>query len=236
MKKINSKILHLPPYLSTSWNHITALHVKENQLIISLIDGENIAIPHLPQETLDVVFKSHGEFLDLETRQKSKKSLINGFSSSLFPFELPEFKPSQESSFQLAFGGLEQFGSLLQHNLDYKNAPLLPQEMLNKISEILKIVSPEQLHSFSKGEPHCNCFHCQIAKSLHGSVNEEIEEVVEAIELQFKQYDIQQTGDKMFTVIDRLDTTKQYNVFLGTPIGCTCGEKGCEHIIAVLET
>ena len=35
---------------------------------------------------------------------------------------------------------------------------------------------------------------------------------------------------------DPLDPNEHYNVFLGTPLGCTCGEKDCEHIRAVLST
>ena len=43
-----------------------------------------------------------------------------------------------------------------------------------------------------------------------------------------------QTDEKMFTVTNRLDKNEKFNVYLGKPIGCTCGKEGCEHILAVL--
>jgi hypothetical protein len=33
-----------------------------------------------------------------------------------------------------------------------------------------------------------------------------------------------------------LDHKEHYNVFLGDPIGCSCGNNNCEHIQAVLKS
>ena len=43
-------------------------------------------------------------------------------------------------------------------------------------------------------------------------------------------------NDKLFTVINKLDQQEKYNVFLGEPVGCTCGKQGCEHMLAVLKS
>jgi PhoH-like ATPase len=47
---------------------------------------------------------------------------------------------------------------------------------------------------------------------------------------------IEQTAEQLYKVTNPLDANEQYNVFLGTPLGCTCGLKNCEHIRAVLNT
>jgi hypothetical protein len=78
--------------------------------------------------------------------------------------------------------------------------------------------------------------HCQIAKALHGELPEEQEEEVTDEDLKFRLWDIDQTGDKLYVVTNPLDSKEYYNVFLGDPIGCTCGEKNCEHIRAVLNS
>jgi hypothetical protein len=62
------------------------------------------------------------------------------------------------------------------------------------------------------------------------------EEEIPDNELTFRDWDIRQTGDKLYTVTSRLDTSEQYNVFLGNPLGCTCGHDHCEHIKSVLES
>ena len=40
----------------------------------------------------------------------------------------------------------------------------------------------------------------------------------------------------LIVVTNPLDANEHYNVFLGDPIGCTCGQKNCEHIRAVLNS
>ena len=55
-------------------------------------------------------------------------------------------------------------------------------------------------------------------------------------ELQFKDWEIAQKDGKLYHVINPLDKNEYYDVFLGDPIGCTCGNKNCEHIRAVLST
>jgi hypothetical protein len=103
----------------------------------------------------------------------------------------------------------------------------------------MKIIASEDALQMLKSESHCNCIHCQIAKSFNQSSQhpeQHIDEDITEDDLRFQQWDITQTGDKMFTVVNRLDNREKYNVYLGQPVGCTCGKTGCEHILAVLKS
>ena len=104
---------------------------------------------------------------------------------------------------------------------------------------IAKIISPSEELLLPKSEPGCNCFFCQIARALNpelSSSHTTDEPAIADEELQFQQWDIKQTGEKLYSVINRLDEHEKYNVYLGHPIGCTCGKQGCEHILAVLKS
>lgn len=243
MMKIDNNMLHIPPHISVSWIHIRSLHVKGNQLIVTLIDGDSIAIPGLPQETYEKIFSTHAEFLDQEmsAQQQLADTFVNLPPSPSSPDFFNPHEAGQDPSFQIAFGSLDNFNAAMQHNPAQSNTPELPAEMLSKIASIAKIVSSEDAGPFPKAEPHCNCTHCQIARAIHQtekpkSEGQNKEEVVSDTDLQFQQWDIKQTGDKLFSVTNRLDTIEQYNVFLGEPVGCTCGKERCDHVIAVLKS
>ncbi|MGH2612567.1 MAG: hypothetical protein ACRDFB_05905, partial [Rhabdochlamydiaceae bacterium] len=62
------------------------------------------------------------------------------------------------------------------------------------------------------------------------------EEEVSDEDLKFRTWDIKQENDKLYSVTNPLDKKEHYNVFLGKPLGCTCGNKNCEHIQAVLKS
>lgn len=240
--KINEKIISIPPYISTHWGQISAIHMKGASLAITLNDGDGINIPNLTADTIDTIFRFHAEHLDSQLPSQlpfpfASKNLQK--ETSFKPFE--NFQETSESPFRLAFGSLEGgVGSALQHNPAQANSPDLPPEILQKISAIAKIISPEDAQSLPKAEPNCNCFHCQIAKAMspvQSNMKEEpAEEIISDEELQFQQWEIQQAGDKLFTVINRLDSKERYSVFLGHPVGCTCGKQGCEHMVAVLKS
>ena len=250
--KINSKFFHFPPFISTSWNHVVALHTEDNILFVSLVDGQIVEIPHLSPETLDVIFASHASFLeyDLTTEQKNRINSPNKLSSSILsPFLGSDSAANTDpSSLRIGFSTLDGFGSILQHNPAQANSPDIPKEILQKIGAIGKIIASEDLQILPKAEPHCNCMFCQIAKAVSPEAslddlqektdivhNKELEELpVTEEELKFCQWDIQQTGDKLYTVTNKIDNVEKYRVYLGEPVGCTCGKSGCEHILAVL--
>lgn len=219
--KITEKMLSIPPYLSTSWSHITALHIKGGVLAITLADGDTVNIPNLSRDTLDTIFQHHALHLekDLPPVESRMKSL-------------------EEPPIRFAFGTtIEGFGNMMQHNPNQADAPDLPPEVVQKITAISKIIAPpEEQMATPKAEPNCNCFYCQIARALKPESDEQIEHEVLPEDLHFQEWTITQIGDKLFSVVNRLDENEKYQVYLGEPIGCTCGKTGCEHILAVLKS
>jgi hypothetical protein len=128
---------------------------------------------------------------------------------------------------------LDSIASQLQHNPEQANLPPIPAHVLSKILTILQSISPngEEL-LFDKEHPGCHCTSCQLARASDG----EKEEIVDAAELTFRDWEVSQKDQKLYEVVNPLDTNEHYTVFLGDPIGCTCGSKNCEHIRAVLHT
>lgn len=243
--KVTSTYLHLPPHLSTSWTQVRAIYLKQTDLVISLLDGTLVGIHGLNQESIDIIFAAHAAFLELQTN--TQRPPIQLFQiSKTNPTEGKFLENGDTSTFKLNFDNMESLTSAMQHNPAQANMPLLPKEVVAKIAEVAKIVAPEDIANMPQPVPNCNCPHCQIARAVHQISDTEqfshplssvsSEEIVSADELKFQQWEIQQTGDKLFVVINRLDTLEKYNVFLGEPVGCTCGKSGCEHILAVLQT
>jgi len=237
--KINSKILSIPPYLSTSWKNIASLHV-ENQyphlvLIVTLLNGTRIQVPHLELAMIESIFSAHAEHIEQELSQPK--------NPPRFPLNLPL---GQDQIISLGFplkaglAGIEQLGSLLQHNPQQASHPDLPPEVIEKVAELSRTLGIEDTNILPKPEPHCNCLHCQVARALQAGLNgekqETDEEIVSDEDLKFKTWDVAQSGEKLYVVTNPLDKKEHYNVYLGEPIGCTCGESQCEHIRAVLST
>lgn len=243
--KINQNILSVPPYLSTPWGNVRAIHMKGSLLVVALIDGDTISIPNLSPQIIDSIFDAHAAYLEREINQQLQHSPSSEMQNMKLnnPIAQAFLLGDQNADQSIRFGvGLEGVASALQHNSLQMNAPDLPKPILDKIAAIAKIVAPDDINALPKPEPHCNCVHCQIARAisqaiLHQSTAiEEIEETITPEDLNFQQWDIIQTGDKLFAVSNRLDTTEKYSVYLGHPVGCTCGKSGCEHILAVLKS
>ncbi|MBA3722841.1 MAG: hypothetical protein H0W88_10645 [Parachlamydiaceae bacterium] len=235
--KINDKILSIPPFVSTSWSRITSLIMKGNLLVISLNDGNSLSIPDLPTEIIESIFTHHAEYLE-----KSKPDSAITHSLMLNDEEQLNrlLEQGHGSIMKFGFGTSDEMGNMMQHNPEQAESPDLPPEVVQKIAAISKILTSEEV-LMPKPEPSCNCFHCQIARAMLSTSpitieNAHIEPVVSDAELTFQEWDINQTGDKLFSVTNRLDENEKYNVYLGQPIGCTCGHEGCEHIIAVLKS
>lgn len=247
--KINDKLLCIPPHISTTWDRVSFLLTEEDPetknliLIINLVDGNSIRIPNLDPSIIDIIFSAHIKHLEgnLTTFRVDN-------ASKVFPNliqSLMNLSPDQITGIPIRFGiqglpGMENLESAFQHNPAQSDTPNLPPEMLEKIISVAKLMTQGDLGSFPKPEPHCNCTHCQIARGIHQKdeepkqVDSTDEEVVSEEDLRFRTWDITQTGDKLYTVTNPLDPKEQYSVYLGTPLGCTCGETHCEHIRSVL--
>lgn len=220
--KITDKILSIPPYISTAWKNIVSMHVESRPyghvLIIELITGNKVEVPNLDPKIIDQVFAVHAQVLE----QEGKTSTAVTTQTFSFPLPFP----------------IEGLTSVLQHNPEQADTPPLPPEMLEKIQS-LKGALPEDLTSMQKAEPHCNCPYCQITRAITGEEAAPAalpEEEVSEADLQFRTWDIKQESERLYSVTNPLDGKEHYNVFLGEPLGCTCGNKNCEHIQAVLRT
>lgn len=223
MKKINNQILSIPPYISTSWQNVASLHVsKEGDdfvLIISLLTNQMIRVPNLTEAEIHHIFQTHTKVLE---KQLDTKEIIG----TTFGFPI-----------KMGYEILDGAGSFLQHNSKQAGAKDLPKEFLEKIANLAKIVDFEgSVENFMKAEPHCNCPYCQIARALEGKILEMHEEEVTSEDLQFREWDIEQMNEKVYVVTNPLDKQEKYQIYLGKPIGCTCGNSHCDHIRAVLES
>ena len=226
--RINHKILSIPPYISTSWSNVDSLHVETGigapLLVVTLSNGQQIEIPNLAIPVIEAIFHAHAKSIE-QVEAQAPTDLNN---SSLFPF-------------RFAVGGLEGMGTLLQHNPQQTEGPPLPTEILSRIALLCKTIAPEGADSLPEAEPHCNCMHCQISRAIHNGITEAKTEAIQEEEvtekdLTFRTWDIHKAADKLYVVTSPLNSQEKYNVFLGDPVGCTCGEKACEHIQAVLRS
>lgn len=224
---ITPQILSIPPYLSTPWKNISFLSTAANgehfKLIVLLNNRMRIVIPHMDKSSIDAIFKAHAQY-------------------SSTP-ELVSPSPSIDSSLlSLSGNGIDLLSSAMQHNAAQSNTPELPKEVLDKIAGVVKILGLDDPSQFPKPEPHCNCPFCQIARVFHKdpetSVEMPLEEEVSLADLTFRNWTIQQSteSNQLYLVFNPLDENEHYSVYLGDPLGCTCGHKNCEHIRAVLSS
>lgn len=236
--KVNNKILSIPPYISTSWKNVISLHIENRSesriLVIGLVNGSTIEIPNLDPATLQVVFAEHEKHLEQDLSSKpSETSAI-----------LPEGFPGGGSailSLPLNLGMDANMGNLLQHDGAAADSPDLPVEMIEQIAQLSKAIGLDNLENFPKPEPHCNCMHCQIMRVVRSEDQEEHleaegEEEITDADLRFREWDIEQKDVNLYVVANPFNKDEKFNVFLGNPVGCTCGEENCEHIRAVLNS
>lgn len=230
--RINHKVLSIPPYISASWNNISSLRSKpegdKHSLIVYLKDGASVIIPDLETILIHAIFNAHARYVESEIKtpieRKVPTTLTN--ESSIKPFEL------------------ENMTTMICHNEQERNAPDLPPYILSKVEELSQKMGLSNSQTLPSPEPHCNCPYCQIAKSIQKSTEkpeeciyqEEEEELVTAKDLSFTSWIIHPIKKNLYKVIHPDNSQEEYQVFLESPIGCTCGSKQCEHIRAVLNS
>jgi hypothetical protein len=230
--KITNQILSIPPYISTTWANVASLSLVNGDeagplLLVELVHGGKVVVPGLEYDLIQNIFTAHEHAMESNTKQPPQASPMGvNFPTKLFG------------------DGLEKMGLMFQHNPEESDIPPLPSEILDKISNLIKGLGLSE--SAAIPEPHegCNCSFCQIARAfqnaLHPNSKEkqdsEVEEPVSEEDLKFCDWDINSKGDQLYDVTNRLDRSEQYQVYLGKPIGCTCGRADCEHIRAVLRS
>ena len=249
-------MLNIPPHISTSWKNVAALYVDNQQdkpiLSVALLNGTCVQVPNLTPCVLEAVFSMHSQYLEQEQSLSSKgkmtlskgvlgiipgMELINNSELAEDPASLQNlttFLKTLSTSFKGILPGIDL---LLQHNSQLAEAPLLSKDILEHIFSFLKSLDDGSMLNglLAKPEhPHCNCPYCQISRFAQNKTEESEEEEVSDKDLKFKTWDIEQTGDKLFAVTNPFDANEKYSVYIGEPIGCTCGEMRCKHIHAVL--
>lgn len=258
--KFNDKYLSIPPYISTTWDNVKSLKMIGAALQVTLIDNTFVMLRDLEMDVVEAIFEAHVLYMSqrpgrsFSSKSQGENEKPGSADTSLRPSSsLEESGSGGVFPFHFGVGDKEVLGSALQHNLEYANSPDLPREVIMKITSIAKIVAPSDPQEVPQPEPHCNCPHCQIARAINEGLGnpvkpfsesasieagEEVEpeEEVASEDLKFQQWSIEQVGDNLFKVTNKLDISECYRVFLGSPVGCTCGQEGCEHIIAVLES
>ena len=222
--KITAKILSIPPYLSTTWKNISTIHVQQEstgyRLIVTLQSRVQVEVPGLDKRTVDEIFEAHAKYAEAETPQP--KNPLDG----PFSFSLP---------LKADGATIDSLGPM-QHNPEQRDLPSLPPEVIEKITMIAQAFGLENASTLPDPEAQCNCIYCQVVRGLKGQVKEPPEEEVADADLTFRNWDIVQTAEKLYLDTNPLDANEHYNVFLGEPLGCTCGQKNCEHIRAVLNS
>jgi hypothetical protein len=241
--KINDKVLSFPPYISTNWTNVLSLKMDEGDLIISLEDGGEVVIPGLNEKQMTHIFSAHARAVEKEIiREEFEQRQFNSYP---FPIMGGVAGEQSEGTFKIGFGSMDNLGMAMQHNPNQANIPDIPKEALGKIISIARIVSGgNDLESFPKPEPHCNCVHCQISREVHSQKNDSIveiaaeDEVVTDKDLQFSQWEISQVKDRdtSYKIVNRVDPSDEHEVSLKGPVKCSCGKNGCEHILAVLRS
>src|SRR4051812_39651917 len=93
--KITQHILSIPPYLSTTWDQIVSLYVKETQLVVCLQDRSTISVPNLNPEEIELIFKGHAAFLDALSR--AAQNFTPRFPHSNLPHLPPGYSPQTVS-------------------------------------------------------------------------------------------------------------------------------------------
>lgn len=247
--RINHKILSIPPYISTSWKNVASLKAEQKEtsleLQIILQDGSLTAIPNMENSIVEAIFSSHAKFLENELQATKNVSFSN---PNLLPFSDRAKAPTLPNITSVPLPDLKilsKLNSFCQHDREQSNAEKLPDTILEQFSDIAKSMNLRDVTNLPKPEPHCNCPFCQITHAIHVGLQtapppatifyEEDEEVSDE-DLNFTSWIIEPMQNEIYKVINPDEPDEQYLVSLKSPIGCTCGCQGCEHIQTVLRS
>lgn len=240
--KITPFLLSIPPHVSARWEYIQSLRVQENVLIVTLKDGSSCAIPGLTQEELSQIFTAFSSYAQQPEREESKHDeILKKDLSQLFEGIKKGFSDFVQAFAKTGVHSLS-FAKSLEHDpANAHLAPLLP-DAKRRVEMLLQIVPEEEILSMPEPVQDCNCMYCQVQRLLREALfkkkhlGEEMGEPVDESELTFTEWTVEPLSDKLYAVRNKLNPQEEYRVFLGEPLGCTCGKANCEHILAVLRS
>lgn len=233
---VTEKFLHISPYLSTTWSEVSSLRQEGPNLFIALKNFTEVKIPFLKEKQLEAIFTFHEKYLDHFF--SAKQPLIESpppFAQDL----LSSFQPSREKMLQFAIGTPGDISDM-EHNPHLKDLPELDPEVIKKIVSIVKVLTPEGEEAFLSKESveGCNCPACQIRHFLEKENQSGITQEEEFLEkpTEVMPWIISSVGENLYKVESKENPEEVAHVFLGNPLGCSCGEHGCPHLIAVLKS
>ena len=233
--KITAKIFSIPPYISTRWEFVLSLRVTDDVLIVTLRDGTVCTIPNLPKDTIEHIFAFHAEAEEAQDKERENlQPILESMKTG--------FKDLMQMLSKLGANAIGSIGKALEHDPQNANLPELPPDMVKKVRLLLNVVPKDDILAMPEGIPGCNCMYCQINGILRRAIGEgspdllSESEPVEEKDLQFSEWIVEPVADKLYKVTNKLNPSEEYRVFLGEPIGCTCGKPHCEHVLAVLRS
>lgn len=242
---INSKVLSIPPYISISWNEVQSLRLKKESdssqsLLISLKNGESVSIPTPSHDLMLKAFRYHADHhTGKEPQLVEKEPIKNETTFNSFEQSLVGKSNLKEGEVRLGLGTLDGITAAMEHNPSQSDLPDLPPDLLDKVAAVSKALTKESYLPTPEYVADCNCIHCQIARGVEKgiSLSEDLaEEEVSDEDLSFREWDICQKDEHIYKVSNPLNKDEVYSVYIGEPLGCTCGQKDCEHIKAVLKS
>jgi hypothetical protein len=205
---INKKLLHIPPFISTSWKDVELLLGDgHHSLNIYLKNGTLVQISHLSKEELDLIFQVHQEIL---LAQASSKDLT-----------LPH---------PLLFQFSHQF---LEQDPQISDTTSLSDAVKIKLLSVLDQMIPQE-HTHAHPDS-CSCAQCTLINFL-SEKNQTPDEIVCDEDLQFATWIVDPLESQNYKLTHPYHPDETYFVCLNHPICCSCGQPGCEHIEHVLKT
>ncbi|MFY7842966.1 MAG: hypothetical protein ACOVOR_03015 [Rhabdochlamydiaceae bacterium] len=227
---LNEKVFSIPPFISVSWQNIYSLSVdfrlSSPLLVVYLTNSQIIEIPNLESEIIEKAFQLHQTHLEKKEPFDSAHLSKNEAKKSL----------NTNSQDNPLMDWITHIYLDLQHDQSQKMSNSIPQELAEKINQLSKTLGLDLSH-LSLNHENCDCLYCQINSSLNNNTLpvKDSEEIVSDEDLKFREWDITTEGQSVYKVHNPSDSNECYTVYLGDPIGCTCGAHNCEHIKAVLE-
>lgn len=223
---VTRRVLHLPPYISTSWENVIALHMEQDEdsdeplLVVTLQGGAQIGIPNLREEIAHELFALHAQILAGEENLKCSQELNK--AEGLFE---PE----------------EMLKLLICHQPALCDEQPMPEEVECKLQSIGQLLDRDILARLKRPVDNCNCPFCQVHRALLTDLHNEAESTEDlpdtTIErMQSGKWVINTKDQSTFTVFTEESPQERFQVCLGECISCTCGQANCEHVKAVLLT
>lgn len=204
---INKQVLSIPPFISTSWKDIELLLSDgHSTLNIYLKNGTLVKISNLLKEDLDLIFKVHQDIL--LTQQDTRISSM--MDPLLFSFT----------------------GPMLEHDPDLQDSSPLPDEVKNKLKSLIDGMPKIEKSKLPEIHQNCNCPYCQIMNLVHGTDDEE--DIVSEDELHFSTWKQDALTNHLIKLTHPFNDEESYLVSLDSPVTCSCGQIGCEHVEHVL--